>query len=246
MPRATDPSDREDYAAAAAFLDRVTEAVVRIDRLLERKYPSHKGQLLFWKDARPALRDRRPLAGKDGKPIDLWHGSPAKNIRQFDPAPSARTGFLGAERKVRSPVVFLATDKKTAHKFGRNRAEYLNKRDYRVYRVHANVETVLDLTKKSDEAIYRLFAAVGVDLQKHFGVRDIHGPKTAANSYFDRGQLWRLFDDEKVVAALDRAGYDAVRFKEEDGSVTVAVLRPEHAKIVESADPRRMDRAASR
>ena len=163
----------------------------------------------------------------------LYHGTDDKSARDikdkgFRLTEGRRSGFLGAQRKVRNQAIFLSSDKGLARAFGENRTD---KGYPEVVEAKGDLGPTLDFNNWSKvPKEIRDFARSLI--LKESG-REGRKPQ--------QGDLFGLLDSPEMVNLIKSYGYDAVRFREDRGTLkelgvkgkpdTIAVLDPSRLHI---------------
>lgn len=138
------------------------------------------------------------------KPTILYHGSPQDKIAQqgFQVTMGERSsGFMGASYSVQNQGIFMTDSKEMANFFGSNRSD--GGRNYRVYTAYANLDHVFDTTA----GMPLQFRKLGLQL-----INDYYGKKKTKLAESD---IWWLLDRPQFVDLIKKAGYAAVKFKED-------------------------------
>jgi hypothetical protein len=182
-------------------------------------------------------------------PEELWHGSPQTDLESFQVGiPAMRTGPFGSPDEIVSQAVFLSPRREVADFFGRNRAEARGSRQYRVYRVKADLRNPVDLRRPRSEKFHAAMRKAEIDVFRVFGFlsMDYVENRFPGNLAMEPEQAWELLDNPEVVRKLREAGYDGAILRESGGrGVSYAVFDPGRARI-SAFDPGRSRIAAKR
>jgi hypothetical protein len=165
----------------------------------------------------------------------LYHGTTsdiARKIKEsgFRLTEGRRSGFLGAERRVKNQAIFLSDDKGFARAYGANRDPY-GGADTEVLEVRANIKNTLDMRKWGGHIPKDLRKLMLKKLSDYEG-EEVKRPK-------QEDMFW-LLDQPEVIQMMKKLGYDSARISESratrralgirSGS-TMAVLDPKNLHI---------------
>lgn len=166
--------------------------------------------------------DNSKLTDEQGRPKVFYHGTWNNKINSFKPTASKRTGFMGSNREVISPVHFFTEDRDMAWDFANNRAEdkkYNGTREEKdivkptVIPVYLKAHSILDLTKSDSTSKLK---KLGITLDDN----------TLSDKYL-------MLDNAEHVDKIKKH-YDAVLLKEniKKGGRSIAILHSNNIKHI--------------
>lgn len=168
-----------------------------------------------------------------------YHGSPKADLQEISFGTGIRSNpFLGTSKEVQSPSIFFSKDKNVADTFAKNRVEYLATKNEKgiptVYERFINKKGILDLTKPQnvDKAFEKLKISTESELEglvPNYGLGEDFS-EALAGGRVEMGDLFKIFDDPKLVKKFKDEGYSGVRLIEKGGlGESTAIFDPKKA-----------------
>lgn len=168
-----------------------------------------------------------------------FHGSPKADLQEIGFGTGVRSNpFMGTSKEVQSPSIFFSKDKGVAETFAKNRVEYLQTKDIKgtptVYERFINKKGLLDLTKPQniDKVFEKLKISVESELEglvPNYGLGEDFSDALAGGRV-EMGDLFKIFDDPKLVKKFKDAGYSGVRLIEKNNlGESTAIFDPKKA-----------------
>ena len=169
-----------------------------------------------------------------------FHGSPKADLKEIGFGTGVRSSpFMGTSREVKSPSIFFSKDKSMADTFAKNRVEYLATKNKKgvptVYERFIDKKGILDLTKpeKIDDILEKLKISAERELagtEPSYGGLGSRFTTLLDNGYVEMGDLYRIFDDPKLIKKFKDAGYNGVRILEKNNlGESTAIFDPKKA-----------------
>jgi hypothetical protein len=178
----------------------------------------------------------KPAAGDAASTGPLVYHGTNRKFDRFELKSAFRQDSYGSKFEVQPQAFFFSEDRDSARMFAEDRAlvderlRGLDRGDPRVSSYRLKVEQPFDLV--IDHHALQDIHAAGFE---NWG--DLHSPNPVMseelNMLTGRGEpeswddVQAMLDDPEVVSALRAEGYDAVRLREADGSISWAVFDPE-------------------